>query len=102
VLLPRSAFSAKRLGATGEIATLVVAGRQAAGIDNGWTAVSEVRAVADAKGVLDSNNFGKALTPLEKQGMRIRGSGGKREIKMNDHGFELAGQLAARLLNGGE
>jgi hypothetical protein len=99
LLSPRSAFDTKRLTATQQVATLVVAGRQAAISDEGWTEAADVRAVADKKGVLDPANFAKAINALDGQGMRIRGNPRNREIKMNDHGFELAGQLAARLVN---
>ena len=60
--------------------------------------MEEVRRVADTKGVFDSPNFARHVVALDGNGMRIRGERAGREIKVNDAGFEAAGELAMRLL----
>jgi hypothetical protein len=97
LLVPRSRFDAAAKTATQEVATLIVASRQAAGIDEEWTTVSEIKRHAEQKGVLDPGNFSRAIQPLDGNGMRIRGNPRSREIKMNDAGFEAAGQLVLRV-----
>lgn len=96
----RGRFPRAKLSATQQVATLVAAARQAAEFDVGWTPASAVRTIADQKGVLDSSNFGQAIAGLSDQGMRLRGSGRTREIKVLDTGFEAAGALARELAGG--
>jgi hypothetical protein len=96
VVVQRSKLSTSNKAAAQELTQLVAAARQAGGLDPEWTAVDEVRRVADKKGVVDTN-FSKHVTALDGKGMRIRGPRGGREIKMNETGLEAAGQVAVRL-----
>ncbi|MBJ7353473.1 MAG: hypothetical protein JHC98_01485 [Thermoleophilaceae bacterium] len=95
---PRSAFAGQKKKATQEVALLIAAARQAAGIED-WTEVAEIRKVAEKKGVLDSGNFASQMSDLDGHGLRLRGERSKRELKMNDAGYESAGLLAAELIS---
>jgi len=95
VLLSRSRFDSTKRGATQEVARLVVAARQALGLEE-WTPVDIVRAACDERGVLDPTNFGKALGGLG-EGFRLRGPTRKREIKVNNVGYEAAGEIVKRI-----
>jgi hypothetical protein len=95
-LLPsRNRFDSTKRGAMQEVARLMVAARQALGLEE-WTPVDVVRAACDERGVLDPTNFGKALTGMG-EGFRLRGPTRKREIKANNVGYEAAGELVKRL-----
>ncbi len=96
VLLQRSRFSSKKSEAIQQVALLVVAGRQAGGLDpEGWTHQGQVRDATEALGVDDRKNFALHLKRLD--GVRTRGSGRTGELKMNAVGFEAAGELLRRL-----
>jgi len=96
VLLRRSRFSSKKSEAIQQVALLVVAGRQAGGLDpEGWTHQGQVRDATEALGVDDRKNFALHLKRLD--GVRTRGSGRTGELKMNAVGFEAAGELLRRL-----
>jgi hypothetical protein len=96
VLLQRSRFSSKKSEAIQQVALLVVAGRQAGGLDpEGWTHQGHVRDATEALGVDDRKNFALHLKRLD--GVRTRGSGRTGELKMNAVGFEAAGELLRRL-----
>jgi hypothetical protein len=96
VLPRRSQFSSKKSEAIQQVALLVVAGRQAGGLDpEGWTHQGQVRDATEALGVDDRKNFAVHLKRLD--GVRTRGSGRTGELKMNAVGFEAAGELLRRL-----
>ncbi len=80
-----------------QIARLVVAGRQAAGLDAEWTASAVVRAVCEDRGKADPSNFSAHIKTLDGNGFRIKGSGAQREFKANATGFEQAGALLTEL-----
>lgn len=101
VIVQRARLADSRLGATQQIAQLVAAARQAAGLDEGWTSVDTVRKAVEQKGVLDAPNFARALNALDGQGLRLRGQRGNRELKMHDTGFEAAGELVRDLAGRG-
>jgi hypothetical protein len=91
----RSALASSRRAAMEQIALLVVAGRQAHKIEE-WTQADVVRKACEEMGVLDGH-FAAALDRLKGDGLRLRGTGATREMKMNAAGFEQAGRLITSL-----
>lgn len=82
-----------------QLAVLVVAGRQAAGIDaDGWTHVSEIRAICKEFNKFDQANFASTVVALD-QWFGISGSGQSRKVKMTRAGWEQAAQLVTELTN---
>jgi hypothetical protein len=79
------------------IARLVVAGRQAAGLDEGWTSIDVVRAVCENRGKYSAGNFSTYVKKLDGAGFRIKGAGASREFKANAQGFEETGTLVKQL-----
>ena len=82
-------------GATKQIATLVVAGRQAAGLEE-WTSAAVVRGWCEQFKKLDSNNFASTLRQLENL-FTFRGSPQARFLKATAPGWERAGELVRQL-----
>jgi hypothetical protein len=80
-----------------QIARLVIAGRQAAGLDAEWTTSAIVRAATEDRGKADPGNFSAYIRTLDGEGFRIRGNGALREFKANAAGFERAGALVTEL-----
>lgn len=78
-----------------EVAYLLVAGRQAAGLEE-WTSTSTVIEVTHDRGVHDSN-VSKAISALDGDGFRFRGSKGKREMKISAVGYSKAAEIVTRL-----
>jgi hypothetical protein len=96
ILVPRSSLPKAKSEAIQQIALLVAAGRQAAGIDaEGWTHQGHIREATEVLGVEDHSNFATHMKKLN--GVRSRGSGKTGELKMNAVGFEAAGDLIRRL-----
>ncbi len=91
-----SAFNAKKRFAMQEVIRVMSAARQALELEE-FTPTSELRRVCEDRGVLDSGNFSSALSGLDGDGLRLRGSGAAREVKLNARGFEKAGEVAKRL-----
>jgi hypothetical protein len=81
-----------------QIARLVVAGRQAVGVDDEWTPIGVVRAACENRGRYSRGNFSTYVSKLDGDGFRIRGTGTSREFKANAAGFESTGHLATRLV----
>lgn len=86
--------------ATRQLALLVAAGRQAAGIDNEWTSSIVIRDVCSDFGRLDPANFAAALDGLSETAS-IRTKGKSKEIRINRRGYEEAGMLV-KVLTGAE
>jgi hypothetical protein len=80
-----------------QLARLVVAGRQAAGLDDDWTATSAIRSVCEDRGKHDSANFATHVKKLDGDGFRLKGAGRSRELKANAAGFEATGLLVKQL-----
>ncbi len=78
-----------------EVARLVAAGRQASEQEE-WTSLAVIGEVADSLDVKDSN-FSKHMTAMKGDGLRIRGTGGQREAKVNAVGFEAASSIVRRV-----
>jgi hypothetical protein len=93
--IKRSALNATKKLAQQEVTYLVVAGRQAVGLDE-WTSTRLAIQVTHDRGVHDTN-VSKAISALDGDGLRFRGSGGQREMKMNAVGFSKATEILKRL-----
>ena len=91
----RSRLDSKTKGAAQEVARLVAAGRQAGGQEE-WTPLEAIGDAADDPDVKDSN-FSKHMTAMGGDGLRVRGSGRQREIKLNNVGFEAAAAIVRRV-----
>ncbi|MFI5587178.1 hypothetical protein ACIA5G_19170 [Amycolatopsis sp. NPDC051758] len=92
--------STKRLApnkalATRQLAQLVSAGRQAAGVDE-WTAAAVIRNVVSDYGRLDVNNFAATLTQMDNVAV-VRGKGQQREVKITRPGLEGTADLVKEL-----
>jgi hypothetical protein len=72
-----------------DIALLVAAGRQAAGLED-YTSLSLVRKECEELGVLDANNF---ATEVGRLGMRAQGGRNSREVRASRHQLEQAAAL---------
>jgi hypothetical protein len=94
--VPRSALPPVKLEAMQQIARLVSAARQAAGLDGEYTPLATIRDACDNRGVLD-RNFSSAMQRLDGDGMRFRGPSRSREVKVNAAGYEAAGAIVRRL-----
>jgi hypothetical protein len=81
-----------------ELAYLVAAGRQAAGLDETTTAET-LRTVCEDFDVFDGN-FAKSLTQVSGEGLRMSGPARDRAIKVNKAGYEKAGEIVKRLAAG--
>jgi len=78
-----------------EVTYLLVAGRQALGLEE-WTLTKTVLATAHDRGVHDTN-VSKAISTLDGDGLRFRGPKTKREMKMNAVGFSKAAEIVKRI-----
>ena len=97
LLLSPKKFDDKVTGAMQQIARLIVAGRQAAGLDEEWTKLKEVRAACENRGKYDGSNFSTYIKKLDGDGFRLKGTGQSRELKANASGFEKTGELVKEL-----
>jgi hypothetical protein len=90
-------FDSRVTAAMEQIARLVVAGRQAAGLDEEWTSADQIRVACEDRGRYSDSNFATYVKRLDGDGFRIRGNGRNREFKANAIGFEHTGELVAQL-----
>ncbi|HEX8066298.1 MAG TPA: hypothetical protein VF520_07215 [Thermoleophilaceae bacterium] len=95
LMLPTRALPDSKRAAMAAVTLLVVAARQALQLDE-WTEAETVRRVCEDRGVLD-RNFATVLDRLNGRGIRVRGRGRTKEIRMNAAGFEEAGRLVERM-----
>jgi hypothetical protein len=91
--------AAKTKGAK-EVALLVAAGRQAAGLEE-WTDTKTIRGVADDYGKFDSSNFASSVSELGDT-FKFMGTGASRKVKVRVAGYAEAGQLIKKLLEPGQ
>jgi hypothetical protein len=99
LLIGRSALNKHKAHAMREVAQLLIAARQSLGADQ-WTAVGDIRAVCEDRGVLDAANFATEIKKLDGDGFRFRGSGANRELKINQVGYEHVRDLITQLVGG--
>jgi hypothetical protein len=78
-----------------EVTYLLAAGRQAVGLEE-WTPAKIVIEATHDRGVHDTN-VSKAVTALDGDGFRFRGTKGKREMKISAVGFSKAAEIVTRL-----
>jgi hypothetical protein len=95
--VPRSALDDSKRTAMREVARLISAARQAAGVDDEYTPLATIREACDDRGVLNSPNFAAAMQALDGDGMRFRGASGSREVKVNTAGYEKAADIVRRI-----
>jgi hypothetical protein len=96
LLIPRQALPETKQQAMVEVAYLIIASRQALGLDE-YTTVDTVKQAAEDRGCYDSGNFWKAMGVLDGNGVRIRGTGKNRTFKINQVGFERAAAIIRRI-----
>ena len=82
--------------ATSEVAYLVAAARQAAGLDE-RTASNTIKEMCDHLGVLSAGNFAATIDSLKGQGLTVTGTGSKKQLKLNGAGFEKAAEIVTRI-----
>jgi hypothetical protein len=85
-----------KASATRQLALVVAAGRQAAGLDDGWTNVGTIRRWCEEFGKFDSPNFAATIREIGEV-FSFRGQGQRREIRVLRPGFEKARQLVEEL-----
>jgi hypothetical protein len=94
--IPRPKLDAAKTKGTKQVALLVAAGRQAAGLEE-WTETKTIRAVADDYGKFDSPNFASSVAELGDS-LKFVGTGAARKVKVRLVGFEEAGKLITKVL----
>lgn len=98
VVVAASKLEKTKAGATKQLALLVAAGRQGAGLET-WTQSDELREVAKDFGKFDVTNFGKQLRELDDP-FNFTGSGTNIKVKVNRGGWEAATALVTKLAGG--
>lgn len=93
--IKRDSLSATKKLAQQEVAYLLVAGRQAIGLED-WTPTKTVIDATHDRGVHDTN-VSKAVSALDGDGFRFRGPNSKREMKINAVGYTKASEIVKRL-----
>lgn len=97
LVLPSTKLSGAMKAATREIALLVVAGRQAGGLDPETTEADRIREVAEHYRKYDSPNFSKAIKQMHDVFI-VRESGRKKMLKMTQPGWEKARELVSMIV----
>lgn len=97
---PHLVISSKRIAqnkakAARQIAQLIAAARQSAGLEE-WTSVGTIRQVVSDYGRLDSSNFAASLQQMDDVAV-LRGKGLQREIKITRPGIEATAELVRSL-----
>lgn len=98
LVLSPSKFDPRKARGTQQIALLIAAGRQAAGLDD-WTPMKVIREACREYGRLDIANFATTVKGMGDV-FSFRGRGQSVELRVTRPGFERAGELA-RTLRGG-
>lgn len=93
-------FSTQKAQATKELAQLIAAGRQAAGIEE-WTTAGTIRPVVQDYGRLDVGNFASYLKQMDAVAVS-RGNGRTREFKITRPGIENTADLIKTLTGSGD
>jgi len=85
--------------ATKQLALLVAAGRQAAGLDaEGWTSTAEIRKVCRDFGKFDEGNFASTIREMQDH-FNFRGKGLQRQVRLTRGGWEAAQELVRSLVS---
>lgn len=93
--IKRASLSDTKKFAQQEVTYLLVAGRQAVGLED-WTLTRTVIDATHDRGVHDTN-VSKAVSALDGDGFRFRGPNSKREMKINAVGYTKASEIVKRL-----
>ncbi|MDA3935864.1 MAG: hypothetical protein PF636_03230 [Actinomycetota bacterium] len=97
VILGYSRLSPKMKAGTEQLAILIAAGRQAAGLDpDGWTTVGTIRDICKDFNKLDGPNFATTISSMD-QWFSISGNGRNRRVKVSRAGWEHAKQVVITL-----
>jgi len=99
LVLPSSKLAGPKKTATEEIALLVVAGRQASGLDQEATNAEKVREAAEHYRKYDSPNFSRTIKDMHDVFI-VRENGRKKMLKMTQPGWEAAQRLILRIVGG--
>lgn len=99
VVVAPSKLDRSKMGATKQVALLVAAGRQAAGLEE-TTRVDKIREAAELYGIHDPNNFARAITDMSDDFI-ISGSSRTRIVRLRRPAWDRAKNLVIRL-EGGE
>jgi len=99
LVLPSPKLSSGKKPATEEIALLVAAGRQAAGLDQETTDSDYAREIAEHYRRYDQANFSRVIKDMHDVFI-VRTNGRKKLLKMTQPGWEAACELASRILGG--
>lgn len=99
LVLNSNKLSNPKKSATQEIALLVVAGRQAGGLDEETTDADEIRKVAEHYRKYDRPNFSRAIKDLDEVFI-IRENGRTKMLKMTQPGWEKTRTLVERIIGG--
>jgi hypothetical protein len=95
IAVPASRLDRSKAGGTKQLALLLAAGRQAAGLEE-WTSAADIRRVCDEFGRFDSRNFAAVLMEMDDV-LQFRGNRQRREARVRRTGFEQAGSLVRSL-----
>lgn len=93
--VPARRLDGRKSQATKQIALLLAAGRQAAGVEE-RTPVGIIRDAVTAYGKRDEANFAGTIAEMDNV-FNITGKGQQRRVKVNHAGLEDAGELAKTL-----
>lgn len=97
IVIPAGRFESAKSKATEQIALLVAAGRQAAGLDpDGWTSVDHIREICEHFRRHDSSNFATTIKDMVEVFV-VRGSGRDRKVRMSAPAWQAAGALVRSL-----
>jgi hypothetical protein len=96
LVVPAKNLKGAKSQATADIAVLVAAGRQAVGLDEGWTSVDAVRKWCENYKKYDSGNFASTIKSLDTV-MTVRGAGRDRKLKMTSPAWSKAAELVESL-----
>jgi hypothetical protein len=97
VVIPPGRFEVAKSRATEQIALLVAAARQGAGIDDdGWTSVDRIREECENFKRYDSSNFATTIKEMDDV-FTVRGSGRDRKVRMTAPAWQRAAELLSSL-----
>jgi hypothetical protein len=99
LIVASTKLESDKRAATRQVAVLVAAGRQGAGIDADWTASKLIREACGDLGKLDSPNFANTLNAMGDV-FSFQGKGQSRKVKVIRPGFERATALVTELTRG--
>jgi len=96
-----SRIPASKSKATQDVALLIVAARQASGIDAGWTSAEHVRTALQHYNRYDQSNFAANLKGVD-HAFNSKGKGPSLELRLTQPGWETATELIRRVAGVGE